>query len=298
MAWRAPLTEFRSQQAIHDLAHIAGEADAAVLAAAFKHSKTLREIIATRRCRLEPNDEPVIRDLLLAAATPERPEPFITATCVLLANTLQSGHQAEALTWFWEEYHAAYRVLPTRERGAILRGWLRVQDVTGLTLDPMPDPVEFVGNDPNSLIPGLRDLAKGMTDDLVAYVAKADYGRDVDQHYAALRRLIWDQDCELHDDQNWFPAEVVELISHVPSQPGFIECTALLLIDAIRGRDNIGRMEFRWQNNAPAYRALPEPIRRLFLKSFRYVYESDPEFLSFDSKDYEKLGADYLIPMF
>lgn len=297
MAWRAPLTEFRSQQAIHDLAHIAGEADAAVLAAAFKHSTALRDIIATRRCRLEPGDDGVMDDLLIAAA-PNRRDAFVVATCVLLANALQSGHGDGALAWSREELHSAYRALPARERGVILRGWLRVLDKTGLSMDPMPEAGEFIGMDPDSFIPRLRDVAKGMSDDIVANIAKADYGRDVERHHTALRQLIWDQECEFRDNQHWFPAEVVELISHVPSQHGFVECTALLLIDAIRGRDNIGSIEFRWGNNAPAYHALPEPIRRLFLKSFRYVYESDPEFLSFESKDYEKLGADYLIPMF
>lgn len=74
---------------------------------------------------------------------------------------------------------------------------------------------------------------------------------------------------------------MVELVSHVRDTPGFVPCTALLLANALQGRDNEGWFEFRRSNLAADYNALPDSVRVTILAGLLYLYESGEDFLSY-----------------
>lgn len=61
--------------------------------------------------------------------------------------------------------------------------------------------------------PGLQPcltLAKSITDDEINYICKAE-GNEIEIHEAALRTLIFDQNCVPNNQQYWHPYECVEL---------------------------------------------------------------------------------------
>jgi hypothetical protein len=75
--------------------------------------------------------------------------------------------------------------------------------------------------------------------------------------------------------QYWYPSEVLELSTHFPTSPGFVECTAILLLNAMEKRDPLGWFNSRWPACSPHYLALPEPLRWPILAGLRFLYETD-----------------------
>jgi hypothetical protein len=60
----------------------------------------------------------------------------------------------------------------------------------------------------------LSEISRHVSDDMLAEIALADYGRDQEQHLAPLRRL-----CDTGtfvEPMYWYPCEVLELIRHSP----------------------------------------------------------------------------------
>ena len=73
----------------------------------------------------------------------------------------------------------------------------------------------------------------------------------------------------------WFPAEVVELVAHAPSEPGFSGYT-VILINAIYDSDRINDGSFRWNNNKHAHQGLDFKARKPILDAFLHIYETVP----------------------
>lgn len=109
-------------------------------------------------------------------------------------------------------------------------------------------------------------------------VSAADYGENISQHLIALNEVLSSKTCLFPKDEFWYPSEVVELVSHVRSTPGFIPCTALLLANALQGRDNVGWFDYRWGNLAADYNNLPQSSRAPILAGLRFLYESGEDF--------------------
>lgn len=55
------------------------------------------------------------------------------------------------------------------------------------------------------------EFVKGITTEELKFISMADYGQDSDRHLETLKTLIFEQDCIVTQDQNWYPYEVVEL---------------------------------------------------------------------------------------
>lgn len=120
--------------------------------------------------------------------------------------------------------------------------------------------------------PGLQpciELAKSITDDEIHYICQIE-GYEIEIHEAALRTLIFDQNCVTNiSEQYWHPYECVEL-NRFSCNPGhereFAICTIIIAIfmhaDADTGDKNPHDM---LQDYAGEYDKLPDNLRELVL---------------------------------
>lgn len=289
---RAGLT-FRQAQAVFDLCHVARGAVAAL-------PDGSRDLIA-RGCRFETDADLALHEHMSLVAADPAHAGFAAATAILLADLLQDGLGTDRLTWNYDTFTETYRAQPAGTRAALMNGFaaLALYSTRGVPPVDLPiRPEDRITRPASAILPALRRIARGMDDDLLTSVSKADYGDQADRHKAALIRVLNDNDCLFGSDDTWFPSEVVELVAHVRATPGFIPCTALLLVNAIATGDDMGWFDFRWENLGPDYNALPGDARTPILAGLRYLYESDPDFLSYHTRPYDPaLAPEWLIPV-
>ncbi|WP_341368825.1 hypothetical protein [Yoonia sp. BS5-3] len=208
------------------------------------------------------------------------------ATAVLIANTLQHGLWHEDTKDFADAATVRIHEAPDVLRAAILRGLDTIED-SAFRYEPasylLPQTsrlTQHVGD----VMPALCRLAQRMDSHIQKSVSQADYGYLADQHLEALGEALANEDCQFPKNESWFPREVVELVAHVPSTPGFVECTALLLANALPTNDRMGWFNFRWERLSAEYNGLPESCRNTIFAGFRYLYEADKEFLCFSQR--------------
>lgn len=123
-----------------------------------------------------------------------------------------------------------------------------------------------------------------MTPETIKFVALADYGSLADTHEAALLDLVATDFVNMPLTDRWCPMEVVELVSHCPGDIGYLPSLAIVMLDALRNKDEYGAIAFRWAQNHPYIRALPDHQSAPLLAAVRYLYEDgDLESLFFSS---------------
>jgi hypothetical protein len=122
----------------------------------------------------------------------------------------------------------------------------------------------------------LMSIAREMTEDEIDYVSRNDCGMDVARHRAAPVALLADPQVACPPGEYWYPAEVVELIAHVPKATGYIPCMAIVLLDAVRDGDRRGNADYRLGSQWAALEALPQRVKDAFFAAFRFLYESEP----------------------
>ncbi|KMK68495.1 hypothetical protein [Puniceibacterium sp. IMCC21224] len=200
---------------------------------------------------------------------------------MIVANDLQRGHW-----WGDAKEMANFAVEPLRRgqnrlRSAILRGLDKLED-----LSSQHEPAEYLLPDVSRLtrsadliLPKLCAIARTMDLPTRKSVAAADYGDRTGRQLEALETVLADDTCLFPIDDSWYPSEVVELVSYEQNAPGFVPCTALLIANAIQGRDNAGWFEFRWRRLAAEYNILPKSTRDPFLAGLRYLYETGEDFV-------------------
>lgn len=138
----------------------------------------------------------------------------------------------------------------------------------------IPNPCEFPTVDADDIIAPLCRIAREMTEEQLGSIAKADYGRDIEKHLTALRKLLKHEQCRFPEDDVWFPAEVVELVGYDPNAKGFIGCTAILIVNDVIRKGRVDLMSFRWMNEAKTYCKLPDDLYGPVLRGIRHIYEA------------------------
>lgn len=218
---------------------------------------------------------------------------FDLAVVILLADLLQGGQPAPLLTEVWAEARARLRDWPDTLRAAAGNGLRRGVELGLLALNPPPGDADCLTRPVAVIAAELVRIARSMNPNELLAVAQADRGQDVQQHLAALRHVIGERDGMFPEGENWYPAEVVELVSHVPGRPGHEGCTAILLLNAFATLDGMGWFDFRWVWQWPAYCGLRPSARDPILAGLRYLYEANRDFLSeyFVSAPDEATGA-------
>lgn len=275
-----PDFQFRQAQSAFDLIWLLQAQDDVLLAEI--GGQTFPKIVREKSCRFENETDATCFEQLAATAL-EAQEGADIAVAMIVANDLQRGLWCGDTKDFAEM--AAKRVLAAGRplRTAILRGLDTLED---LSYDF--EPTEYFQPDKSRLtrtseqiLPKLCEVAKVMDEPTRKSVAAADYGCDIDRHLEALNDVLSSETCLFPKDEVWYPSEVVELVSHVRETSGFVPCTALLLANALQGRDYVGWFEFRWSNLAADYNNLPKSVRTPILAGLRYLYESGEDFLTY-----------------
>lgn len=233
--------------------------------------------------------DPLAEDTRAAFVSAAPPERLWSATACLLWQALANGTRDPFLADLWDQRHAELVAAPAPIRAALMNGFARLRDL-GLVNDRCrPRPEELVTQPLSRLEPALMTIARAMTVDEIDHISRADYGMDAARHRAAIVALLADPNVAYPPGEYWYPAEVVELVAHVPTSPGYIPCMAIVLLDALRTGDAQSNAEFRLQNQWAQLVALPQGDRDAVFAAHRHLYETDPHW----SPD---LPADFTLP--
>lgn len=114
-------------------------------------------------------------------------------------------------------------------------------------------------------------LLTSVTESELAYIASLNYGLQAQQHQAALRKVIFEQDGQFQEGQHWFPYEVVELGSHALAaghEREFTICTLLVVLAVKTGFDSATSLPTKFGEQAESYDALPPVLRGEILNAY------------------------------
>lgn len=232
-----------------------------------------RQVLADlgRVAALHPVAEPW--GLALAADAPPDSRAAAAATLLHLVLATQTPDPVVEDLWSHREEFLAR---PAPIRAALMNGF---DNLRRCRLAPdlcHPAPLDCVTHRRADLEPALIALARQMTPAEQDHIARADYGCDAARHHAALVALLADPLLAYPANDLWYPAEVVELVSHVPGEPGHVPCLAIVLLDALRTGDDRGNADYRLGPQFDDILALPQPARAVLIAAFRHLYETDP----------------------
>lgn len=274
------LVDFRTLQAISDLRALAKDVlnragDGLDFSAAERFS--LYRLVTEEGCAFSSDASIALWPRLQEMAADETATDAACALSngILMANALQGGDRQEVAGSLWTDSVARLRNLPHGLRGPLARAALCTADRHRFDKGDTPTADDRISVDVVTVGEQLVKIARAATEAEILHIARADYGCGSDRHLPSLRQVIFDQACVFTETQGWYPSEVVELVSHVPGQPGFAVATAILLNHCIHKGDLQGSTDFRWENNAAAYLALPAPLRAPILAGFRAICEAD-----------------------
>jgi hypothetical protein len=193
----------------------------------------------------------------------------------LLWQSLSEGRAEPFLQDIWDQRQAELLAAPAPIRAAVMNGFQRLRE-HGLVEDMCRPQAAHRVSDPRAAVEAaLKTIGRAMTLPEIDHVARADYGTNVARHREALVALLQDPDLAYPTGEFWYPAEVVELVAHLPTSTGYIPCVAILLLDALRTDDARGNASFRLGRQWAALLALPQRARDAFLAAYRHLYETD-----------------------
>lgn len=198
-----------------------------------------------------------------------------------LARAIADSLETEAVDPFladmWEANVHLVRKAPAAIRAALMNGICAMRTWNlGEGIDP-PSCEELVTFSMQPVASALIRIGRQMTVEEMGHVARADRGCDVARHRAALEVLLEEPGLAYPDGEFWYPAEVVELVSHVPGMPGYVPCLAIVLLAALRNGDAQTDGQHRLAQQSDAIAALAPEVREPFFAAFRHLYESIPE---------------------
>lgn len=276
---KRPILFYRQAQAAHDLIQLIQSYNDTQLTA-LGGDKCI-QVVRANNCRFEDDDQESCYTAVATRAI-EAGDSAALAVALLVSNELQNGRWTGDTVEFSEfasdQIESAHQFL----KSAILRG-----------LDALPIPYSSV-QQPTPLLPNISRLsrpasqiepklcaiARSMDKYTRESVSKVDHGWQSEEHLRALNEVLAREDCRFKQDEYWCPSEVVELVAHVRSTPGFVSCTALLLTNALPTKDRQGWFGFRWGGLSLEYNQLPDSSRPVILAGIRYLYECSTELIS------------------
>jgi len=300
-----PITSFRTWQAVADLRYhakaLSRVAEADLAKCAQRPAGEIRQLLDELLqfgCVITNATLPLHEALEVAVWTPDQPDSFAFALCVLLADLLQQGLMVSHLDQIWQDQAPLIRSLPQSLRAALSCAFTRAVEVGCFELAAPPSRADRQTEDASVLLKGLRVLANGMSKTERERVAQADYGYRASHHLEALNAVIDEQDCLFIKGQVVFPSEVIELVAHVPSETGYHGCIAILMINAMTYGDTKEWLGFRWERQCDELTNRSDRRTQTLLRAFRYCYESDDSFLDYHTRNYDPgLYPGRLIPI-
>ena len=212
----------------------------------------------------------------MAAVSPElQRDVFLTGTAALLIHALQNIEFPQDLSWLWEDFNSIYRTAPPPVRAALMNGFERLRHHCLLPVDCKPAQEDLLTRSQSEVEDLLIPIARRMTPAEIESIAAADYGMDIARHKRALKELLDSPSLAYPKGEVWYPAEVIELTSHVQGAAGWLPCTAIVLLDAVRDLDGMSNAEWRFEQQWYDYARLPDEPRSAIHAALRYLYEGD-----------------------
>ncbi|MCG3267820.1 hypothetical protein [Yoonia sp. I 8.24] len=199
-----------------------------------------------------------------------------TATAAILLHHIETRKHDTVLGEYWSENLSLYRASAAQIRAAIAHGFAYLNAYGVIELPAAPDTDDLRSVSRQSVESALTNIASQLLGPAIETISKADYGDCAAQHKRALEDLLSRNFEDVLLTDRWYPMEVIELTSHVPTSLGGIPCTAIVLLDAIRTNDNYGSASFRLERHAEFFCGLAEPQYSAFWAAFRFLYENDP----------------------
>ncbi|WP_372573212.1 hypothetical protein [Ruegeria jejuensis] len=240
----------------------------------------------------------VYREVHLRVASAESDPEFLGATCVLLLDRFENSERGSDFEWEWDAFATRYQRADAPTRAAIMNGLDQGRKYSLVSDKVRPSIPDCTTKPVHDVVRPLLQLAKSLTEEEREWIANADYGEDVKTHLRALNELLETGDCIYPPGETWFPAEVVELVSHGDENPGFVGCTALVLINAIADNDCRANADFRWKSHRISYSSLAPSQRCAIQGGFRHLYEVIRDWNPYsDQSAPERLPTDSFLPL-
>jgi hypothetical protein len=224
--------------------------------------------------------DPLAGDSTAAFDSEAAPDRVWAAAAQLLWTALTFGEVDPFLADIWDQRRSTLLAAPPQVRAALMQGFRLLRDHRLAEGIEPPTPCELVTLPWQEVETGLIRIGRQMTPAEMDHVARADYGCDVARHRAALQALLDDPQLAYPEGEVWYPAEVVELVSHVPGQPGHVPCLAIVLLNAVRTEDDRGEADYRMANQYAAIAELAPKVKDPFFAAFRHLYESNVHWTS------------------
>jgi hypothetical protein len=217
----------------------------------------------------------VLADLAQAIAVTPAGDDLVGAA-QRLRQAVAMAPETGDLTELWPMQADRFRRARAPVRAALMNAVARLQRGGQLPEGIAPTPEDLRSEPLTAIAPRLLALARTLDPAAIAHIARADYGHDADRHRQALVALLADPAMAYPPGDRWFPAEVVELVSHIPGQPGHVQCLAIVVLDALRDGDRHGNAVYRLENQYAEIARLPPSAREPLYAGFRHLYEDAP----------------------
>ncbi len=237
----------------------------------------LREVSQTKEMRLETGDSYLaVLAYLNRLAFDGEPADAAFALAVLLADAVHGQVGPEGEYFGWLVWRKRLDDMPRAWAATLARGFAMALDVHDIDAAPRPTKQMFLSEDKAAIIAPLVALARRLEGAMIDAVASADYGYRADEHATALLAVLADEACKFPAGERWFPAEVVELTGHDPTNGAtFLPCICLLILDDLHNAGSFDQMSYRWMNNADLFLGALEAFRNPILRGIRHVMEQD-----------------------
>ena len=114
------------------------------------------------------------------------------------------------------------------------------------------------------------EFVQSIKDEELEFISLADHGQDTKKHKAALRILIFEQNCIINAEQHWYPYEVVELTRwscKEGHEREFAICNIIISLSIKNGMDRSNDPNEMLNQLATEYDKLPEDIKMIVLNS-------------------------------
>jgi len=114
------------------------------------------------------------------------------------------------------------------------------------------------------------EFIQTITEDELRFIANLDYGCGKEEHFHALKKVVFEQNGICNNTQFWYPAEVYELGStslQTGHEREFTICTLLVILNALNGRDHI-ELSDKFDDRAYDYDQLPESLKSRIIQAY------------------------------
>ena len=115
------------------------------------------------------------------------------------------------------------------------------------------------------------EFIKSITSDEMEFISKLDYGDGSEKHCQALEKVIFEQGGVIHDDQRWYPYEVIELGANWLQQgheKEFSICTLLVIMNVQAETDTWTELDWKLESQNNEYKKLPKEMLEIIREQF------------------------------